>query len=46
MTLNILFFTIIIKRRQMTQEEAEHNDMVEKLLEENKARQAKMMRQF
>jgi hypothetical protein len=30
----------------MTREEAEHNQMVEKVLEENKVRQATMMRQF
>lgn len=46
MTLNILFFTITIKKRHMTVEEAEHNQMVEKMLEENKVRQATIMRQF
>lgn len=45
MTLNILFFTITIKKRTLTMEEIRHNEMVEKLLEENKNRQA-MLRQF
>jgi uncharacterized protein (TIGR02413 family) len=45
MTLNILFFTITIKKRQMTLEEIRHNEMVEKMVEENKTRQS-MLRQF
>jgi uncharacterized protein (TIGR02413 family) len=45
MTLNILFFTITINKRQMTLEEIRHNEMVEKMVEENKNRQA-MLRQF
>jgi uncharacterized protein (TIGR02413 family) len=45
MTLNILFFTITIKKRQMTLEEIRHNEMVEKMIEENKTRQS-MLRQF
>ncbi|WP_084820378.1 YrzI family small protein [Mesobacillus campisalis] len=46
MTLNILFFTITIKKREMSLEEVRHNEMVEKLLEENRDRQAQYMRQF
>ncbi|WP_353611401.1 YrzI family small protein [Bacillus sp. FJAT-27251] len=46
MTLNILFFTITIKKREISLEEARHNEMVEKLLEENRDRQAQYMRQF
>lgn len=45
MTLNILFFTITINKRQMSLEEIRHNEMVEKMIEENKNRQA-MLRQF
>jgi uncharacterized protein (TIGR02413 family) len=45
MTLNILFFTITINKRQMSLEEIRHNEMVEKLVEENKNRLA-MLRQF
>ncbi|MEH7109546.1 MULTISPECIES: YrzI family small protein [Bacillaceae] len=39
MTLNILFLTITIARRQKSLEEALHQEMVEKLYEENKDRQ-------
>jgi uncharacterized protein (TIGR02413 family) len=39
MTLNILFFSITIKKRKMSQEEAEHQELVEKLFEQNKDRQ-------
>jgi uncharacterized protein (TIGR02413 family) len=45
MTLNILFFTITINKRQMSLEEIRHNEMVEKMIEENKTRQS-MLRQF
>jgi uncharacterized protein (TIGR02413 family) len=36
MTLNILLITITIKRRKMSLEEAVHQEMVEKLYDENK----------
>lgn len=36
MTLNILLFTIIIRKHEITVEEAIHQEMVEKLYEENK----------
>ena len=39
MTLNILFFSITIKKRVMSLEEAEHQKMVEQLYEQNKERQ-------
>lgn len=45
MTLNILFFTITINKRKMTMEEIRHNEMVNKMIEENRSRQA-MIRPF
>lgn len=39
MTLNILFFSITIKKRKISPEEAQHQEMVEKLYEQNKDRQ-------
>jgi uncharacterized protein (TIGR02413 family) len=45
MTLNILFFTITINKRQMSLEEIRHNEMVEKMIEDNKTRQS-MLRPF
>jgi len=45
MTLSILFFTITINKRKMSLEEIRHNEMVEKMMEENRSRQA-MMRSF
>jgi uncharacterized protein (TIGR02413 family) len=39
MTLNILFFTIEIKKREKNIEAAVRQEMVEKLYEENKDRQ-------
>ena len=45
MTLNILFFTITINKRQMSLEEIRHNEMVNQLIEENRSRQA-MIRPF
>lgn len=45
MTLNILFFTITINKRQMSIEEIRHNEMVEKMVEDNKTRQT-MLRPF
>ncbi len=45
MTLNILFFTITINKRQMSLEEIRHNEMVDKMIEDNRTRQA-MLRQF
>jgi uncharacterized protein (TIGR02413 family) len=38
MTLNILFFTIIIKKHEISVEEAVHLEMVKRLYEENKDR--------
>ena len=46
MTLNILFFTITIKKRNMTVEEAIHNEMVMKIYEANHDRQLNMHRPF
>jgi uncharacterized protein (TIGR02413 family) len=45
MTLNILFLTITINKRKMSLEEIRHNEVVEKMIEENRSRQA-MMRLF
>jgi uncharacterized protein (TIGR02413 family) len=42
MILNILFFTITINKRKMSLEEKNHNEMVEKMVEENRSRQAMM----
>ncbi|PAE43634.1 YrzI family small protein [Bacillus sp. 7884-1] len=43
MALNILFFTIIIKPRKVTLEEAIHREMVEKRMQENLDRYFHMM---
>ncbi|WP_079510335.1 YrzI family small protein [Mesobacillus jeotgali] len=45
MTLNILFLTITINKRKLSLEEIRHNEMVEKMVEENKNRQS-MLRLF
>ncbi|MDN3018620.1 YrzI family small protein [Paenibacillus sp. BSR1-1] len=42
MTLNILFFSITFKKRQVNPHEAVHQEMVEKLYEQNKDRQISM----
>lgn len=44
MTLNIFFFTITIKKRKVSLEEALQQEMVEKLYEQNKDRQISMYR--
>jgi len=44
MTLNIIFFSITIKKRVVSREEANHQEMVEKLYEQNKNRQASIFR--
>ncbi|MEH7333985.1 YrzI family small protein [Neobacillus drentensis] len=44
MTLNILFFSITIKKRNVTLEEAVQQELVEKLYEQNKDRQISMHR--
>lgn len=38
MTLNFLFFTLTIKKREVSVEEAVHQEMVKRLYEENKDR--------
>jgi uncharacterized protein (TIGR02413 family) len=40
MTLNILFFTITIRKRETTIEEALHNEHVQRIYEENKRKVA------
>lgn len=42
MTLNILFFTITIRKRKVTLQEAAQQEMVEKLYEQNRDRQISM----
>ncbi|PFO03631.1 YrzI family protein [Bacillus sp. AFS076308] len=44
MTLNILFFSITIKKRNVSLEEAANQEMIEKLYEEHKNRQISMHR--
>jgi len=44
MTLNIFFFTITFKKREISLQEAYHQEKVEKLYEQNKDRQASMYR--
>jgi uncharacterized protein (TIGR02413 family) len=44
MTLHILFLTITIRKRKVSEEEAAHQEMVERLYEKNKDRQAAMYR--
>jgi uncharacterized protein (TIGR02413 family) len=46
MTLNILFFTITIKKREISLDEAIHDQMVEKMYEDNKDRVAKYIRPY
>jgi len=45
MTLNLILFTISIKKRELSIEEELHNQMVENHMEEHKARQASFLRQ-
>jgi uncharacterized protein (TIGR02413 family) len=45
MTLNLILFTISIKKRESSLEEELHNQMVENHMQEIKARQAAMLRQ-
>ncbi|WP_084374915.1 YrzI family small protein [Neobacillus soli] len=42
MTLNILFFSITFKKREVSLKEAANQEMVEKLYEQNKDRQISM----
>lgn len=44
MTLNIFFFSITFKNREVSLEEAVNQEMVEKLYEQNKDRQISMYR--
>ncbi|WP_312473918.1 YrzI family small protein [Neobacillus sp.] len=43
MTLNIFFFSITFKKREVSLQEAVQQEMVEKLYEENKDRQISML---
>ncbi|MGG1677503.1 YrzI family small protein [Neobacillus sp. NRS-1170] len=42
MTLNLVFFSLTIKKRVVNLKEAVHQEMVEKLYEQNKDRQISM----
>ena len=42
MTLNLVFFSLTIKKREVNLKEAVHQEMVEKLYEQNKDRQISM----
>ncbi|WML45475.1 YrzI family small protein [Neobacillus sp. PS3-40] len=44
MTLNILFFTVTIKKREINHENIANQEMVEKLYDEYKDRQISMYR--
>jgi uncharacterized protein (TIGR02413 family) len=44
MTLNILFISITIKKREMSIEEAVHQEQIEKIYEESKDRQLSVYR--
>jgi uncharacterized protein (TIGR02413 family) len=46
MTLNIIFLSITIKKRKVSTEEAVHQEMVERLYDQNKDRQASMYREM
>lgn len=46
MTLNLLFFTITFKKRELTLEEELHNQVVENLYEENKRKINSYMNQL
>ncbi|CAH2715484.1 hypothetical protein BACCIP111895_02668 [Neobacillus rhizosphaerae] len=43
MTLNIFFFSITFKKREVSLQEAVQQEMVEKLYEENRDRQISML---
>ncbi|MDQ0974071.1 uncharacterized protein (TIGR02413 family) [Neobacillus niacini] len=42
MTVNILFFTIMVKKREISIEEAIHQEVVEKMYEKNKVQRISM----
>ncbi len=46
MTLNILFFTITIRKREISLEEEMRNQMVEKMYEDNKDHVAKYIKPY
>jgi len=46
MTLNILFFTITIKKREISLDEVVHDQMVEKMYEDSKDRVAKYIKPY
>ena len=44
MTINMLFFTITVHQKQMTEEEIIHQQNIEEIMEENRRKQFSMMR--
>lgn len=46
MTLNILFFTITIKKRKKTKEEILNQEFIDQIYEQNKDRQYSLYRPF
>ncbi|WHY65797.1 YrzI family small protein [Neobacillus sp. SuZ13] len=44
MTLNIIFFSVTIRKRKVSTDESIHQEMVEKLYEQNKDKQISMYR--
>ncbi|WP_445490274.1 YrzI family small protein [Niallia sp. 03133] len=46
MTLNMLFFTITIKKANQTAEEVLHDQRINKIMQENKAKAISMYRGF
>jgi uncharacterized protein (TIGR02413 family) len=46
MTLNILFLTVTIKKRQMTEAEIQQYELLKQMEEENRNRQTTFIRMF
>jgi uncharacterized protein (TIGR02413 family) len=44
MTLNMLFFTITVHQKQMTEEEMRHQQIIEEIMEENRRKQLSAVR--
>jgi uncharacterized protein (TIGR02413 family) len=46
MTLNILFLTVTIKKRKMTETEIQQYELIKRMEEENRNRQTTLIRMF
>jgi uncharacterized protein (TIGR02413 family) len=46
MTLNILFLTVTIKKRKMTEAEIQQYELIKRMEEENRNRQTTLIRMF